>query len=76
MAQYNGFTCDRCHRVVDPADRTKVTLRFEGKVEGEYHEDRCPDCTSAPIEVPDGMPLKRLRRRGKKAALAAGDITP
>jgi len=73
MAQYNGFTCDRCGKVVGPEDRTKVTLRFEGKTEGEYHEDRCPDCTKMPITVPDGTALKRLRRRGKKAVETALD---
>ena len=63
MAQYNGFKCDSCGKIFDPEDRTKVTVRYEGKVEGEYFLDKCPDCTV----VPDGITLKPLRRRRAKS---------
>jgi len=60
MAQYNGFTCDNCGSVISAAERTKVTVRFEGEtVEGEYTKDKCPNC----VEVPIGIELKPIRRR-------------
>lgn len=65
MAQYNGFTCDLCGNVISPEDRTKVTTRYEGRiVEGEYHQDRCPDC----VQPPSGVTLKPLRRRRTRKA--------
>jgi hypothetical protein len=63
MAQFNGFTCDSCGKVVDPAQRTKVTIRYEGNVvDGEYYQDRCPDC----VAVPEGVLLKPIRRRRRR----------
>lgn len=59
MAQYNGFTCDSCGKVMSPDERTKVTLRYEGPVhQGECFIDKCPDCVGEPPK-----PLKPLRRR-------------
>jgi hypothetical protein len=59
MAQYNGFTCDSCGKVIDPEERTKVTIRYEGKIiEGECFLDKCPDCVGTPPKD-----LKPLRRR-------------
>lgn len=67
MAQYNGFKCDSCGTIVSPEERTKRTVRYEGKVvEGEYHQDLCRDCVS----VPEGVTLKPLRRRKRAKTLA------
>jgi hypothetical protein len=67
MAQYNGFKCDTCGAVMDPDDRTKVTTRFEGAVEGETHNDKCPKCIAAAL--PEGVAaLRPIRRRRKNAA--------
>lgn len=71
MAQYNGFECDSCGKVIPPNERTKVTTRYEGQViEGEYYLDKCPDCVGTPLR-----PLKPLRRRSKKAS-KNGSETP
>lgn len=62
MAQYNGFKCDSCGKVIEPEDRTKVTTRYEGKIiEGEVSLDKCPDCVGEPVKA-----LKPLRRRRTK----------
>ena len=59
MAQYNGFRCDLCGAVMEPEQRTKVTVRYEGHVvEGEYSMDKCPECVGEPPK-----PLRPLRRR-------------
>ena len=68
MAQYNGFICDNpeCGKIIDPEDRIKVTVRYEGRtVSGEYSLDKCPGCVGEPPK-----PLKPLRRRRSKKALA------
>lgn len=66
MAQYNGFECDSCGKVVSPDDRTKVTTRYEGRIiEGEYFLDKCPECVGEPVK-----PLKPLRRRQARKAAA------
>lgn len=67
MAQYNGFTCDSCHRVMAAHDRTRVTVRYEGQaVNGEYHLDNCPQC----VNIPEDVTLKPLRRRRPVGAQA------
>lgn len=72
MAQYNGFTCDSCGTIVSAEERTKRTVRYEGKAaEGEYHQDLCPNCVS----LPEGVSLKPLRRRRKRGQ-AAETSTP
>jgi hypothetical protein len=64
MAQYNGFKCDSCGAVVDSEERTKRTVKFDGpEVSGEYTDDLCPDC----VQVPEGVVLRPLRRRGGPA---------
>jgi hypothetical protein len=59
MVQYRGFICDGCGKVMDIEGRTKITVRYEGFVEGEYFEDKCSVCAVPP----DGVTLKPLRRR-------------
>lgn len=66
MAQFQGFTCDSCGKVVAAEERTKRTVRMEGPRFGngqEYHEDLCPDC----VAVPEGVKLRDIPRRKKVA---------
>lgn len=70
MAQFQGFTCDVCGKVIEPRQRTKRTVRLEGAQEGDYHEDLCPDCTV----VPEHVELKPIPRRKKPSA--QGDPAP
>lgn len=72
MAQFIGFTCDKCNSVVDSKSRTKKTIKLEGIVNGEYHEDLCPSC----VEVPENQDLKPLRRRRLTKAESAAESAP
>lgn len=66
MAQYNGFTCDSCGKVVSAEERTKRTVRYVGKVvEGEVSTDLCPECVGKP------QGLKPLRKRAPKKGRTA-----
>lgn len=68
MAQFQGYRCDRCDRVVDADERTKQTVKYDGpEVEGEFALDLCPDC----VVVPEDVTLKPLRRRRTKKQKAA-----
>jgi hypothetical protein len=55
MAEFRGIKCDLCGNIVAEEAATKKLIRFKGpKVNGEYTEDLCADCTV----VPPGVELK------------------
>lgn len=61
MAQFNGYVCDSCERVVPSRDRVKKTVKFDGRaVAGETSLDLCSECAQ---EQAEGMDLRPLRRR-------------
>lgn len=62
MAHFSGFKCDKCDAVMDRAEVTKVTVKFDGpEVSGEFSHDLCEIC--AKEEVPPGVTMRPLRRR-------------
>lgn len=67
MAEFRGYRCDRCERIVEKADLTRLTTRYVGShANGEYDEDLCPTCTSESLEnAPELRPLRR-RAAGSK----------
>lgn len=70
MAQYRGYTCDSCGKVIDKHDVTEVTVRVDGpSLSGEFEQDLCPEC--APKRVPEGVEMRPLRRRHPRAAALA-----
>lgn len=62
MAQFSGYVCDECERVVPSGLRVKQTIKFDGReVAGEVSLDLCPECARTQAETYPG--LRPLRRR-------------
>lgn len=62
MANYRGYVCDSCGRLMSREERTEVLTRFQGPVvTGEKTEDKCPECLNPPKQEE----LRPIRRRKK-----------
>lgn len=70
MAQYRGYQCDMCGKVINTDEVTEVTVRIDGPVlSGEFDQDLCPEC--APKRIPEGVVMRPLRRRHPRASRLA-----
>lgn len=71
MAQFSGYVCDECERVVPSGDRVKKTVKFDGReVSGEVSLDLCRECATAQASHYPG--LRPLRRRTVHSDLHSG----
>jgi hypothetical protein len=76
LADFNGFTCDKCGQGPFPDDeRTQSSINFKGKVEGSTKpEDLCVECAKKSV---DGLELQRPKKKAaKKAVKSSGGAKP
>lgn len=72
---FQAFECDDCKQVKRVSDRVRITLRYEGAVQGTSEvQNVCTECVKAD-DAPSGLTELKPFRQRKKAAekQASGD---